>query len=399
MNAPSTIALIARREVRQRLRSRLFVATTLLLAIALTALAALPAVLGVFSTDPPDTADAEPPPVVRIGVLGELADTEEAALGQALGPIETEHVADEDAAIAALTRDDEPAALVVEPGSRVLTVPSVGPFGPGGQAQRAAEALGLLALFDDVGTVGEILDRPSLPVEQVSEVPPAEATARLVVANIAVVFIFAVLIMYSSMIINGVIEEKGSRVVEVLVATVPVRWLLAGKLLGLGLVGAGQTAFLFGPPLLVLVLTAGEDIPPGIGGLALAVAAWFVAGYALYAVLAAGLGSLVSRPEEAQAVLTPVNVLMIGGYLVGFIAVNAPTSTWATVASFVPFSAPYAMLVRQALASPAWWEVLVAYGGTLLTAGLATLLAARIYAGAILRVGARVRLRDAWSSV
>ena len=395
-----TILLIATREVRQRLRSKLFVGTTLVLAVLLTTMAALPSVLGVFEPDGPGDGSAavgqEP---VRLGVLGSLTGEELAALEATFGAVETVPIADRTAAEAALTAEKDGVLAVVEPGERVLVAPGDGLL-PTGQAVagRAAEALAVAALFPaDPDRVGAVLARPTLPVETVGQSDPAERFARVVIANLGVVFLFAVLLMYASMIINGVIEEKGSRVVELLVAAVPVRWLMTGKLLGLGVVGLGQTVVLFGPPIAVLLVTLGEVIPPGVGVLGVAVAGWFVAGYALYAVMAAGLGALVSRPEEAQAVLTPANVLMIGGYAAGFAAVNAPTSTWAVAASFVPFSAPFAMLVRQALAEPAWWEVVLAAAGTLATAAVFTVLAARIYEGGILRVGARVRLSAAWN--
>jgi len=400
MNAPRTVWLIATREVRQRLRSRLFVGATVILSVLLTTLASLPAVLGVFDpAGPSEGPDDEEVETLRLGVIGELTGTDRAVVEAAVGAVEVVPLSDVEAARAALeATGPERVTAVVVPGERVLTAPSPSLFDLGpAAAGRIGEALALAELLDaDPDRVGEVLARPSLPVEQVGEVAPAEAQARLAIAYVGVAFLFAVLIMYASMIINGVIEEKGSRVVELLVATVPVRWLMTGKLLGLGIVGFLQTLTLFTPALLVLVVTAGDRIPAGVGGLGVAIAGWFVVGYALYAVIAAGLGSLVSRPEEAQAVLTPANVLMIGGYLVGFLAINVPTSAFAVAASFVPFSAPYAMLVRQTLADPAWWEVALSALLTLGTAAALTVVAARIYEGGILRTGARVRLSEAW---
>lgn len=402
MNAPGTIRLIAIREVRQRLRSRLFVGTTLVLSLLLTGLAALPALLGVFDpAGPPDEADAEAAEPLRLGVVGTLTARERSVLEAAVGPLEVVPLPEVAAARSALQADDpERVEVVVVPGERVLVAPAARLFDLGSvTARRIGEALALGPLLGDrADRVGDVLARPSLPVEQVGDVAPAESTARLAIAYLGVGFLFAILIMYASMIINGVIEEKGSRVVELLVATVPVRWLMTGKLLGLGVVGVLQTLTLFAPALVVLVVAAGERIPAGVGALAVAIAGWFVVGYALYAVMAAGLGALVSRPEEAQAVLTPANLLMISGYLVGFLAINAPTSAFAVVASFVPFSAPYAMLVRQTLADPAGWEVALAAALTLATAAALTVVAARIYEGGILRTGARVRLSEAWRS-
>jgi ABC-2 type transport system permease protein len=400
MNASRTIWLIATREVRQRLRSRLFVGTTLALSVLLTVLASLPAVLGVFDPPAPSAApDDEVVEPLRLGVVGTLSPAERAAIAAAVDAVEVVTLTDVDAATAALeATGPERVEVVVVPGERVLVAPSGRLLDMGSvTASRIGEALALGELLDDrPDRVGDVLARPSLPVEQVGDVEPAEATARLVIANVGVVFLFAVLIMYASMIINGVIEEKGSRVVELLVAAVPVRWLMTGKLVGLGIVGFLQTLILFAPALIVLVVSAGDLIPAGVGGLGIAIAGWFVVGYALYSVMAAGLGSLVSRPEEAQAVLTPANVLMIGGYLVGFVAINAPNSPFAVIASFVPFSAPYAMLVRQALADPAWWEVSLAAVLTLGTAAALTVVAARIYEGGILRTGARVKVSEAW---
>lgn len=398
MTATRTVLLVAEREIRQRLRSRLFVLSTLVIALLLTVAAALPLLLGVLDVgDGPGAVPIEPDTTI-VAVVGDLPRHDADVLAQALGPIETLSVADAEQAAARLESGDAAFGIVV--GERILVRPraNVFAFDPP-EATRAAEALALAELLGGdtaADRVGALLDVTPLPVESLGQQDPADAAGRLVVANIGVVFLFGVLIMYSSMIINGVIEEKGSRVVELLVEAVPVRHLMAGKVLGLGLVGLGQTLVLFAPPVAVLVLTAGDLLPPGIAPLAGLLVLWFVLGYGLYAVIAAGLGSLVSRPEEAQAVLTPANLLMIAGYFVGFAAINAPDAAFARVAAIVPFSAPYVMLVRQTLGSPTGWEVAASIVTTLVTIVGMTLLAARLYEGGILRVGARVGLRDAW---
>jgi ABC-2 type transport system permease protein len=201
---------------------------------------------------------------------------------------------------------------------------------------------------------------------------------------------------YASMIVNGIIEEKGSRVVELLVEAVPVRQLMAGKVLGLGAIAVGQMLVLFTPAVTVLVVANRDVIPPGIGRLVGLVVLWFLLGYAFYTLVSAGLGSLVSRPEEAQAVLTPATMLALLGYFVGFASIQAPDSPLAVVAGWLPPSAPFVMLVRQVLGTPTVAEVVGAL--VLMVAAIvgAGLVAARVYEGGILRVGARVRLRDAW---
>jgi ABC-2 type transport system permease protein len=394
-----TVLLIAEREVRQRLRGRLFVITTLAISALLAIGAAVPLLLGMFDFGG-DDEDAGPPEPVAVAVVGELSSPASEALAQALGPIDALDAADADEAGDLIAAGDADFAIVDE--QRLLVPPRDGVFAfDPPAASRAAEALALVDVLGGDGggdRVGAVLDLAPLPIEQIGDQDPADAAARLVVANLGVVFLFGVLIMYASMIINGVIEEKGSRVVELLVEAVPVRQLMAGKVLGLGVVGLGQTVVLFAPAVIVVLATAGDVVPPGVAPLVGLLVLWFVLGYGLYAVIAAGLGSLVSRPEEAQAVLTPANVLMVLGYFVGFAAVNAPDATFARVAALVPFSAPYVMLVRQAVGTPALWEVALSIGLTLLTIVVMTLLAARLYEGGILRVGARVRLRDAWGA-
>jgi ABC-2 type transport system permease protein len=402
MSPARTVLLVAEREVRQRLRSRLFVVTTLVLAGLLTLLSAAPAVLGAIDLAAPDTEATAPRGPLAVAVAGELSGAERAALDGALGPVDLLEVEDVGAVRDLLAAEDGAVDLGIEAGERVLVPPTTGMFQllpP--EASRAAEALALARALDADGEadlVARVLEVDPLPVDQVGADDPSEAAGSLIAANLGVVFLFGVLIMYASMIINGVIEEKGSRVVELLVETVPVRQLMAGKVLGLGLVGLGQTLMLFAPPVVVLLTTSSELVPAGVGSMAAWLVLWFLLGYGLYAVVAAGLGSLVSRPEEAQAVLTPANLLMITGYFIGFAAINAPDAGFARVAALVPFSAPYAMLVRQTLGTPAGWEVLTAIVLTAATIVLLTLVSARLYEGGILRVGARVRLSDAWRS-
>jgi ABC-2 type transport system permease protein len=391
-----TVRLIAAREIRQRLRSRLFVWSTVVLSLLFTIGALLPALLGVFDRQPDPDAQVVDPLVIAL--VGDLDGTEVATLEAALGSLEFLTVADEAAAEAALIGAQADLAIIA--GERVLAPPETGIFGFGSpRARRAAEALALVEVLSDAGAseaAGAVLDVQPLPVEVVGEVDEAEQVARMITANLGVVFLFAMLMFYASMIVNGIIEEKGSRVVELLVEAVPVRQLMAGKVLGLGAIAVGQMLVLFTPAVTVLVVANRDVIPPGIGRLVGLVVLWFLLGYAFYTLVSAGLGSLVSRPEEAQAVLTPATMLALLGYFVGFASIQAPDSPLAVVAGWLPPSAPFVMLVRQVLGTPTVAEVVGAL--VLMVAAIvgAGLVAARVYEGGILRVGARVRLRDAW---
>jgi ABC-2 type transport system permease protein len=396
VSAWQTVRLIAGREVRQRLRSRMFVGTTLVLSVLLVLGALVPALLGAFDRSPDDDPVVAEP--VRVAVVGSLAAAETEALEAAFGPLTTVPAADEAAVVTAL--EEESADLGIIAGERVLAPPATGMFAVGtGRALQAAEALALTEMLDTVGASGSaaaVLGVEPLPVEVIGEADQLLQAARLIAANLAVVFIFAMLMFYASMIVNGIIEEKGSRVVELLVEAVPIRQLLAGKVLGLGTIALGQMLVLFVPATAVLVVANRDLIPAGIGGMLAIIGLWFVLGYVLYTLISAGLGALVSRPEEAQAVLTPASLLALVGYLVGFAAIQAPDATFAVVAGWMPFSAPFVMPVRQLVGEPTPLEVGGALVLVVLTTAVVARLAARIYEGGILRVGARVGVRDAW---
>jgi ABC-2 type transport system permease protein len=389
-----TVLLVAEREVRQRLRSRLFVGTTIALSVLLAVLGALPLVLDAFGDDDTDDVAGES---LALAVAGELSTAEQVAVASVIGPAELLTLPDVEEVAAAVT--DGRARVGIVPGDRVVVRASGTLFdADAGLAAQLAEVLGTAAALDELGVSDQadaVLAAERLEVDTLGG-DEGDAAGRYLVANIGVVFLFGILIFYSSMIVNGVIEEKGSRVIELLVEAIPIPQLLTGKLLGLGAIGLGQALVLFVPATAVLVLTGGDLLPPGLGAASGLIIGWFILGYALYSVVSAGLGALVSRPEEAQAVLTPASMLMVAGYFVSFVALQAPDSTVSRVTSLVPFTSPYVMLVRQIVSDPPLVEVVLAVVLLLVTIVLATAAAARIYAGGILRIGARVKLGDAW---
>ncbi|MEJ2869004.1 ABC transporter permease [Actinomycetospora sp. OC33-EN08] len=201
---------------------------------------------------------------------------------------------------------------------------------------------------------------------------------------------------YGAMVAQGVVEEKSSRVVELVLATVAPWQLLLGKVLGLGAVGLTQLVILGGVGLAVAgsagLLVAGA----GLTGTLVSVLTWYLIGFALYATIYAALGSLVSRQEDTQSVLTPVSIVVLIGFVAGFnLVLSAPTSTALAVLSLVPPWTPLILPARIALGDVPVWQVVLAYALTLaFTAGVLWL-AGRIYARSVLRTGARVSWRDA----
>ena len=205
------------------------------------------------------------------------------------------------------------------------------------------------------------------------------------------------LVVYGNMVLTGVVEEKSSRVVEVLLARMPARYLLLGKVAGIGLLGLAQFALTAVVALVVVSLADSVDIPALGAGVLAWVVVWFVLGYALFATAYGALGSLASRTEDAQSAAGPVGYVLIACYWAAFVAVSQdPDSAWSRAASVFPATAPFAMPGRIALGASTWPEEALAVVLTLAAIVGLVVLGGRVYTNAILHNGPRMRLREAW---
>jgi ABC-2 type transport system permease protein len=184
-------------------------------------------------------------------------------------------------------------------------------------------------------------------------------------------------------------------VVELLLATMRPWQLLAGKIIGLGLLGLLQMLVIAVVGVVGALAFDVVSIPGQLVGSVVTVLAWFLLGYAFYACVFAVAASLVSRQEDLGSVLTPTSILLIVGFLVAIQAAQDPTSTLATVTSYVPGMSPMVMPVRQAAGEAAWWEVAVAVVLMVVTIAVIVRIGGRVYAGALLRTSGKTKLREA----
>ena len=213
------------------------------------------------------------------------------------------------------------------------------------------------------------------------------------------VALLAAIIIYGNLVLTGVVEEKSSRVVEVLLARCPpercwaARWSASACSDSASLPSTALAA------LLASMFVDSVDLPAVSAGVLAWVLVWFVLGYALYAMIYGAFGSLASRTEDAQAVAGPVSYVLLAGYWPSFMALSAdPDGMWARVLSLFPATAPLAMPGRIALGATAWWESPLAVILTLAAITGLVSFAGRVYQNAVLRTGAVIRLRDAWHS-
>jgi ABC-2 type transport system permease protein len=194
---------------------------------------------------------------------------------------------------------------------------------------------------------------------------------------------------------QGVVEEKASRVVELLLATMRPWQLLAGKVVGLGLLGLAQIVVITVVGVTGALAFDLVDIPGDLVGTAVGVVAWFVLGYAFYASIFAAAASLVSRQEDLGTVVMPTTLVLVVAFVIGIQAASDPSGTLAVVTSYIPGVSPLVMPVRQAAGDVAVWEIALSVVLMLVAIGLIVRLGGRIYAGALLRTSGKTKIRDA----
>jgi ABC-2 type transport system permease protein len=216
------------------------------------------------------------------------------------------------------------------------------------------------------------------------------------VAFIGVLLLYGQLFGYGIWVATGVIEEKASRVVEMLLSAIRPRQLLAGKIIGIGSLGLCQLAVIAGFAIALASITRPGGIPPGAVPAALIDVGWFILGFAFYASLFAAAGSLVSRMEELQNVIVPINLTILVSFFISIGALQDPNSTIAIVASILPISSALAMPVRIVLGAATAWQIVLSLSLLIASTAVLVPVGARLYEGAILRTGSRVKLRDAW---
>lgn len=380
--------LVARREASERLRSKAFIISNLFFLALLVIGAVLAGVLGSTSATKVGVVEG---PASAIAAAAE-------AVGDATGaPLELVAFADGDAARAAVGDGEVEAALVAP---TTLVVERSADEGllrllAGAEQQtRLAQALTDAGVAQ--GSVEGLLTPPEIEIDRLDP-DPAPSGAALAVGAIAVAFLYFQLIQYGQYVAQGLVEEKSSRIIEVLLTSVRPRRLLAGKVLGLGGVGLLSVLSLGGVGYLTLRFSGAFDVPPEAYGTIAAVVGWYVLGYLLYACLFALGGALVHRVEDLQSAVIPAFALLIGSFFLAQYALQDPGGTAATVGALLPFSAPMLQPLLFAAGVLEPWEVIAGIGACVVTIALLVPIAARVYAGGALRTE-RLKLSEAWRS-
>jgi ABC-2 type transport system permease protein len=221
-------------------------------------------------------------------------------------------------------------------------------------------------------------------------------TSNLVASMALGIVLWIALGIYGSQVAQGVVEEKATRIMEILLATIRPSRLLAGKVIGIGLVGLLQLTIVGVAALVAVHLTDVAAIPAlGVASI-LGDLLWFLLGFLFYATAYAAVASLVSRQEEVQGAVAPISIFQITGYLLMYVTLANPTSPLAIVCSMLPPFAPILMAVRMASSAVPPWQVGLAIALLVASIGGLTWLAGRMYSNAALHLGTRVRFMAAF---
>jgi ABC-2 type transport system permease protein len=423
---PSTlevVRLVAAREISAKLRDKTFIISTGVLLLIVVASAVIPLLL----------TRGQDRPEFTVAVVGtqaqKVADGARVAGATAVREADALDKQEDDASPTEpgpAVRPGEsvvpPAVLTVRPAADLAAAESLlrtedadAALVPG--TDGALSLVGLTAIDDDLsqlialsvqsqnlttalqadGTAGaeaqRLLSAPP-PEQRLLDPPPPNAQVSVLLGLAFAGLFFMTSFSFGLMIAQSVVEEKQSRVVELLVAAIPVRLLLLGKVAGSTLLALGQVA------LLLAVGLAGASAAGQSAAVTLLLhsGGWFLAffalGFSMLSCLWAAAGAMTARQEDLQATTLPTQFLVGVPFFVS-VYVTEP-GRWLTALSYIPLSAPLSMPRRLMLGDAAWWEPIIAALGVAATGAVLVVIATRLYEGALLRTASRTSLRAAW---
>jgi ABC-2 type transport system permease protein len=413
--------LVAKREFRERVRSKLFAVSTLFLAFLAVTVALMPILIRAVGRDSTTS-------IAVASSEADLTNSSIAILETFLNPTKqkpppyTFVAASPSDDLAGAVYDGRYAGALVatrDPNGKLLfqmlTGESLG-TDKVTQVQIGVLAIGVLDYIkhNPTGLAGSAV--PDFIAQQVGAsaagggagtVDPGEFAGRRIVGVVSVVLIFITVVIYGMWVAAGVVAEKSSRVMELLISAATPEQLVIGKVAGMGLAGLLQYAFILVPALSALllqdklsalILGPGNGVPVSLAaltpGLLAAYGAFWVLGFILYALVYAAAGSLVSRAEDLQVLALPLSMIAIAGYGTAVLALGGGIGPLVRFASFVPFWSPFVMLTRLTVGRVEPWELVLSLGLLVAAIPIVAVIAVRVYSAGVLLYGQRPGARQ-----
>ncbi|TCU83830.1 MULTISPECIES: ABC transporter permease [unclassified Curtobacterium] len=347
------VRLVSAREIQARIRSKAFVVSALILIGMVVASIVVGGIVGKA------TADDTTPVAVVDGVS--LPTTAGLDVTDSTSVADAERLVQNGDVDAAIVPSDDPL------GYKVV-----------GLDEAPTDVVSALSVTPRI----ELLDPDALP----------GGLVYLIAIAFGVVY-FASAVTFGQSIAQSVVEEKSTRVVEILMSAISARALLAGKVLGNSVMAFAQIVAVAIAAVVTLAVTGQDNMFSMLGPSILWFVGFFAVGFVLIASLFAAAAVLVSRQEDVGSVTTPVMMLVMIPYILIIVAYNNPTVLG--IMSYVPFSAPIGMPMRIFLGTAEWWEPILSLLIVVAAVVVVVLVGARVYENALLRTGSRVKLTEA----
>ena len=380
MSGFGAASLVAGREIREAFRRKSFWAVVAVLFVGSCAAMIVPALIG-----------GRGPTRYRIAVVGRSPSLDtlltktvrdlraEVVLRDAAGPAEARDLVDKGRVALGLVTGDRP-TIIVRANDHDRLV---------GAVQQALAVDSLSGRLVEAGLapdrVQQALATPAATIDRLDPGKAGRFEASLAISLVLYLLLLTLMIQVA----NGTAVEKANRISEVLLAVVGPGSLLFGKVLGVSVTGI--VTLLAGLLPVLAKMAIGGDLPAGLGGAVAAGALWFVLGLALYLTLAAALGALVERQEEAGSAVSPLMFMLIGTFVVMQGGAESPLGA---VLAYVPFSSPLVVPARLAIGASSPVEVVGSLAIGIASVMLVSRFGAAVYARAIVRTGRRLKLRE-----
>lgn len=391
LNPTRAIALVARREFLTQVQKKSFLVSNVIVLIAIIGGIVAASVLSGMDDDSRS----------KVGLVGDQSlSATLVATGDAAGnPVEVTEIDDEQTARSRVENGDLDVAVVPGNGGNVTAITKSEIDAPlrvvldgavAAQAQNAALAAQGVDAADLAAATGSAV----VTVDAIDP-PDPERGQRIALSMAVVVLLYMQILAFGMYVAMGVVEEKSSRVVELLLSTLRPLQLLWGKVIGIGAVGLAQLA-VYG------VVGVGAGVATGVitlGGTAwgtlVGTLGWFVLGFAFFAVLYAATGSMVSRQEDVNSTAMPLTILIMAMFFAAFSAVQDPDGTLSNVLSWIPPFSAILMPLRIAAGVTSATQIVATVVLMLAVTVAMSAIAARIYQRSILRMGKTVSWREA----
>lgn len=412
------IRLIAQREINTTFHKKSY-RTGMILQIVMVALIAMSPIFIAKFTNHDDS-----PHERKIGVVDTTGSDVSKSLGLTLQQLDGESndtyalstLPDEASARTAVDNGDVDAAVIATRENGVMAFNIITSDGDveDSFAQLLMTSTSSVAVADRIQQAGltqaqasQIFTAPNMDVTTTSSASDKDEDVNdivtYVIAYASTIVIFIFIVMYGQWISQGVVEEKASRIMEIMVNAATPRDLLAGKVIGIMITALAQ----FLPMVLTVGIVASFQKQIGrlfgvqpdqlfdinLGAIAWSFIGWFtlyfILGFLLFGALYAGVGSMVSRQEEVSTAVAPMTTIMMVGYMSALLSMSNPDGIVARIAYLFPGTTVFVSMLRLVSGHPEPWEIAVSLIGLVIAVVLAMLFAARLYRVGVLMYGQR----------